>query len=330
MRSRPGTRDLSPEDASEHLAGLTRTPGFACFPRKFKKIDSVLRGNTAHETCTAIRLFGARLSIIAPAYPALGRTSVQGVIHVRDLHGKRQIPALEAFRAANLNPLHLTPDAWQKRGAEEIFELALRQHSGIVYSDAAEQHELGSMVRSAAGQNEDILWIGSGGLAHALAASSPPHVSVPPVAKRGTVLVFVGSDHPVSQRQLAHLREHTDVTVWVPGTRSADAAGAIVLPVACERTTEREISRFAGQFQTASISCLFMTGGDTAALVCRALEIQALDLHVEFAPGLPQGIAVGGRFDGHTVVLKSGGFGEAATVSRVVHQFSRRSEVFVE
>ena len=78
------------------------------------------------------------------------------------------------------------------------------------------------------------------------------------------------------------------------------------------------------------VSCLFMTGGDTAALVCRALGIESLDLEIELAPGLPQGTAAGGRFGGCTVVLKSGGFGESSIMSRLVDQFGHRERCVLE
>ena len=61
-----------------------------------------------------------------------------------------------------------------------------------------------------------------------------------------------------------------------------------------------------------------MTGGDTAHFVCRTLGIHALLLQREFAPGVPLAIAEGGPFDGVSVVLKSGGFGEPDLLCRLL------------
>jgi uncharacterized protein YgbK (DUF1537 family) len=63
-----------------------------------------------------------------------------------------------------------------------------------------------------------------------------------------------------------------------------------------------------------------MTGGDTAHFVCRALDIQALHLEREFAPGIPLATAEGGPFDGVSVVLKSGGFGEPDLLCRLLEK----------
>ena len=327
-----GTRDLPLAEALEQLERVLGAAKLDGAPRLLKKIDSVFRGNTVEEIRATVRSYMAELILIAPAYPALGRTSSGGVIHVRDTHGERQIAALEALREVGLNPLHLQPEVATRMNALEIFEAASRQHGGVVYLDAQEQQELELAARVVAALRGRVLWMGAGGLAHALAAASPSHTVELPAVSRGTLLLFAGSDHPVSHRQLAHLRERTAVTVWAPKLGSLDRPaplGVVLVPVTCGHTTEQEITTLLEKIDPETVSCLFMTGGDTAALVCRALEVDAVDLQVEFAPGIPQGTALGGRFDGRTVVLKSGGFGEDATVSRIVDRFLRRNEVLV-
>ena len=57
-------------------------------------------------------------------------------------------------------------------------------------------------------------------------------------------------------------------------------------------------------------AALFLSGGDTASLVCRAIGAQRIELCAEIVPGVPRGILRGGMFDGLSVVTKSGGFGD--------------------
>ena len=56
--------------------------------------------------------------------------------------------------------------------------------------------------------------------------------------------------------------------------------------------------------------------------VCRALEIERLQVRREFARGVPQCVAVGGPLSGQAVILKSGGFGEVDTLSRIARAFA--------
>jgi uncharacterized protein YgbK (DUF1537 family) len=67
---------------------------------------------------------------------------------------------------------------------------------------------------------------------------------------------------------------------------------------------------------------LVLSGGATAALVCRALEIHAIDLRLEVAPGIPCGLARGGPFHQAPVVTKSGGFGGPDALIRIADFFT--------
>ena len=97
--------------------------------------------------------------------------------------------------------------------------------------------------------------------------------------------------------------------------------GIFLVPVKRGITTELDISSALKWIRPNNISCLFMTGGDTAILVCRALGIQGLQLQDEFAPGLPRGLALGGTLAGSPVILKSGGFGETDVLCRIVEAY---------
>lgn len=63
---------------------------------------------------------------------------------------------------------------------------------------------------------------------------------------------------------------------------------------------------------------LFLTGGDTAIAVCRALEVSAIDVMSEVSTGIPLGKLSGGICPGLRVVTKAGAFGsEQAIVDSV-------------
>ncbi|MGH7267274.1 MAG: nucleotide-binding domain containing protein, partial [Candidatus Rokuibacteriota bacterium] len=62
---------------------------------------------------------------------------------------------------------------------------------------------------------------------------------------------------------------------------------------------------------------LLLTGGETAASVCRALGATGLALRGELEPGLAVAALADGPFAGLVVVTKAGGFGDAETLARI-------------
>lgn len=55
---------------------------------------------------------------------------------------------------------------------------------------------------------------------------------------------------------------------------------------------------------------LVLTGGDTAVSVCRALGAAGVKVRDEVAPGVPLGQLIGGTWDGTSIVIKAGSFGD--------------------
>ena len=66
----------------------------------------------------------------------------------------------------------------------------------------------------------------------------------------------------------------------------------------------------------AKVRRLFVTGGESAFAICRALEIPALDLMAELEPGVCLAQTVT-REGGRLLAVKPGGFGGTATWVRV-------------
>jgi uncharacterized protein YgbK (DUF1537 family) len=158
--------------------------------------------------------------------------------------------------------------------------------------DAATDADLRLLVQAGFATGRRILWAGSAGLASALAEEmlGPVQPPQPPPPVTGEVVFCIGSDHPVTLAQRALLLQR--------GYRVVTAA---------------EVSDPAGP--------LLITGGDTAALVCRALRADAIELEGEILTGLPWGRIAGGPFDGLPVATKSGAFGAPDALLRVAAFF---------
>ena len=311
------SRDLPIADAEARIQNIAaRLPPGA---ELFKKIDSVFRGNTIVEIVATLRYAHFGLAIIAPAYPVLGRTVRHGVLHIHDAFEDRTLPVMERLADTGCSLTTLPADLPTDEVAA-ILRSSLTKPKPAILCDAVHQDDLARVVGAARSLGTHILWIGSGGLAQAIAAEFPQSNSKPSTLPRtGHTIFFIGSPHPVTRRQIDHLHQTNRIEEHRPDATQPSARD-LLFQVVLGETSAGDIRRAVAAYDPAQVACLFMTGGDTAHFVCRALDIQALHLEREFAPGIPLATAEGGPFDGVSVVLKSGGFGEPDLLCRLLEK----------
>jgi len=264
-------------DLAEAVCRLRRLAGQVKAKFLFKKIDSTLRGNTTIEILAALDVFGCELAVVNPAFPAMGRIVEKGHLRVTTDPSFRPIDIPAALRVA----------------AGAAFD------SRFTTFDAIEQADLVAKAEAMFADPRKILWVGSAGLASALArlvGSGEPFDL--PVPRPGPALFCIGSDHPVTVEQVRRL--------------AAARPGHVVLRVGR--------GRFDG-VRGIRPSALVLSGGDTASLVCRSIGVESIDLRRELAPGIPAGILHGGALDGIPVVTKSGGFGAPDDLIHIADYF---------
>ncbi len=316
-------------------------------PYIYKKIDSTLRGHPGAELAAVMDALGLDRALVAPAFPAQGRTTVGGqqlvdgtpVEHTpfghevlcSDLTALFQLSQMGApARLIDLNQVRGGPDA--------ICETLDPARSEVVIADAETNADLAAIVQ--AGLRCDMrLWCGSAGLARALADALPrpryqaSHPAIPP-RRDSPVLVIAGSRHARTARQV-EVAQGWGATIIRPTPGSLEGNA-----VAVERTVKRASRRLADDehviLTTADlddsslgsqvvadalaemtrrlvaeghVGGLVLTGGDIAAAVCDALGGSALWLRGETQPGIAWGILLGGLSPGLPVVTKAGGFG---------------------
>jgi D-threonate/D-erythronate kinase len=291
------SRTLAQHEAAEQVA---RTTLFllsrANAPTLFKKIDSAARGHIGAETIAALDASGAVIAIVAPAFPAAGRTVLNGVLTIRDAANQDITVSLRDL-FLNTDPTQIavlptTPTPALEQGIAQAIASGIR----ILLCDAQIQSDLEHLAAAAFRHPHSILWTGSAGLAHALAATLPHLHQAKPIAPgcTGRTLLFVGTDHPVTTLQISHLEAD-------PGTPPHS-----IHRVDWTTPSPRDIQV---AFASVPTSALILTGGETAAFVLRALDASGILLAGELAPGIPWGVLEGGAADGCMVVTKSGGFG---------------------
>ncbi len=281
----------------------------------------MFRGNTYCEIEATIQSFPRHFTVIAPAFPAVGRTTSDGFVHVHDVSCEHSIPVRQQLHENGLNPEWITAGQHPEVIRQAMLQ-SLQDGCSTVFCDALQDEDLASVVQAAKSLNRPILWIGSAGLAHALASQIPTCALPKTLPAKGSVLLFVGSTHPINQKQVKALREQFKVADW-PSTNDAPPTSSIFfLNILNGVTTPEDVQTAVAEIDPAGVGCLFMTGGDTAHMVCQALGVESIHLQQEFAPGVSQGTAIGEAFSGCSIILKSGGFGDANLLHCIAQTFN--------
>jgi D-threonate/D-erythronate kinase len=316
----------------------------------YKKLDSTLRGNVAAELAAA--LGGARRDrvIVAPAFPAAGRTTVGGVQRV---HG---VPVDETEMAKDPgNPVReahvpgLLAGAFSSVGALGVEDLAdpelvrrtLEDYQCVV-ADAERDADLEALVR-AVPDPARVLWAGSAGLALALGSVYPGPCAGTAGVQRAQVrpvLVVVGSLSGVAREQVRRLveacgavgvpvdgKEPNAVHKAVEAARKALGGGTCAVvhsPEERKASSESVLGELAEVAALLSEEELFeglvLTGGATAVAVARRLGASGIRLEGEVETGIPMGALIGPR--SYPVVTKAGGFGGPDTLEGAVEALS--------
>ncbi|MEY4748375.1 MAG: hypothetical protein RIQ60_589 [Pseudomonadota bacterium] len=228
------SRDV-PADTLERLL-QPALPWFASADLAFKKVDSLLRGNTFAECAYLARAVGFDGVVFAPAFPGQRRVTLAGQQRLVAADAGRTPPPqdqvgpsmVEAFAALGLDCRTSThPPGPAPDGARPLVWIP------DVRSDADLQRVARLATEPASPLGGRWLWCGSAGLAQALAAqlgwglrqadrqlqapTEPPVQTAiagttppPPHEQRPAwrqVLMLGASHHPVVRRQWQHLRQ---------------------------------------------------------------------------------------------------------------------------
>jgi uncharacterized protein YgbK (DUF1537 family) len=291
------TRTSTQQQAAAQVARtMSLLRSRAIDPIFFKKIDSAARGHIGAETVAALDASGTAIALVAPAFPDAGRTVLNGVLTIHDAANQDTTTSLrDLFPSVDPTQIAILPTATGPRLEQGIVQ-AIASGIRVLLCDARTQPDLECLALAAFRLPHPVLWTGSAGLAHALAATLPNSTQTKPItpSRTGRTLLFVGTDHPVTALQVSHLEAH-------PHTP----------PNAIHRVdwTNPSPANIRASFTAKPTAALILTGGETAAFVLRALDASSILLAGELARGVPWGILEGGAADGCIVVTKSGGFG---------------------
>lgn len=354
------TRAGEPHEAASAMERLVRTHARGNDLLIYKKIDSTLRGNVAAELKALLAARNSDMgegahavAVLAPAFPATGRTTVGGSQFVNGMplcktdlwqHERRSPPEslIEMTREAGLRPALVELSAIRGSNLREIMTNLARE-ADVLVCDAETDEDLRAIASASVTLGHGTVWVGSAGLAAhlpraaGLQRKAPPH---PALLSRGPTLFVVGSGSSVSRQQARFLEFRPDVISLriAPGVlrggedlpewqanraaleRAFGAGVDVLLTLRAEGSVESEreplLAAAMGEMLrpfSNSVGAVVITGGETARAVFRAWDIQGMQILGEVEPGLPFSITAGWSRQ-LPVLTKAGGFGRPETL----------------
>ena len=331
------TRDRQAGDVGE----IVRLAGTQQAEVTLLKLDSMLRGHVREALEGMLLARPEALLVVAPALPAMGRTTVDGAQLVDGQPtGRRLLDLLEGMPTTLL---HLPA----VRG--DLTAALARITTPIVVLDAETDQDLAGAASAARQSRRAVTWAGTAGLATAVAASmGAPRHGLPPgpaVIGPGSSVTVIGSATSAARAQADSLAAAGATPISVPARellsaphpalaalrrRIADAASRADVVVSLQEphlsgSDHELIDRLAVVVADAVglASLLVLTGGATARAVLTSHQVERLDLRAEVEPGVVLSQAPGG--DLH-VITKSGSFGDAHTLTRSVQSVRRGAQ----
>lgn len=321
------TRDVAPDTLPQRLAGVL--DWFTGGGLAFKKVDSLLRGNTFAECAWLARAGGFDGVVFAPAFPAQQRVTLEAQQLVLRAADGQRTPAgpsiAEAFAAEGL----------RVRAPGQAGE-----GPPVWVPDVLTDADLHQLAKRAVPGPEALpgrwLWCGSAGLAHALAAAfgrsasqgrAAPVADAPARARPAGVLMLGASHHPVVRRQWERLRRAWPAALQVVAgdeQQFADVCQALAHPfdvAALELSParvldaaqaaallERQFTELVAQVRRPGL--VLVVGGDSLLAMCRATGATSLRTLAADRPGWGHAVLVGGTWDGVECHSRSGAFGD--------------------
>ncbi|MEP3145556.1 four-carbon acid sugar kinase family protein [Qipengyuania citrea] len=266
----------------------------------YKTVDSTLRGHVRAEIDAALKVSGRKKLVFAPAFPEAGRTTRNGIQLVDGVPVDQSRYARDPVHPATTSVLaDFVPS-----DARSAFLL-----------DAETQDDLDTQI-AAISNPHDVLWVGSPGMAQALAAriSSERPPVVPTTSRK--VLVVVGSANAVSHEQCDLVEKVLGISVLrAPTARTQDSPG----------TLHKLVQAAISALETGDFGAVIATGGDTMEAILDGLGIHCFTLSGEFEAGFPVGLSSHG---GRPLILgmKAGGFGTADTLANAAKHLTKFKE----
>ncbi len=234
------TRCLGPEQAVHEAARLLRKHCSDGSILLYRKFDSTLRGHVGAELAKTIELRramnpsdGRIVAVFAPAFPAAGRTTINGrqLLHRKPLEetaiAQLEDTAVNSDLCALMRKAHLRPALIGLSLIRGEFEAlrnsmkALADDADVLVCDAETDEDLRAVAEASMILGRGTVWAGSAGLARFLPSAAGLTGSLANLSHRTfathPALFVVGSGSPTSREQAEFLAAKSDtIAIRIP------------------------------------------------------------------------------------------------------------------
>jgi D-threonate/D-erythronate kinase len=292
--------------------------------------------------------------LVCTANPAAGRTVVDGVVRINGVPLDRtdfrhdpiwpaltgSIPALLCTQGSAAAAQWRLDDLRSGR-CRLAAETGPAEPPRIIIADAETTADLAMVAQAAAAAAAGTVFAGSSAFALALACTWPAAEALPlvlPPVARGC-LVVCGSRHPASRQQLDRLQRDGTCPVFLlsgaggevdgmrervgPALERGAAAIGLAAPAGAERDPRQLLALIAAAavkvIDACPVELVYLTGGETAAAVCRGCRVRTLEIGAELDPGVARCLARREHGRPMQLVTKPGGYGAADSIQRTLH-----------
>jgi uncharacterized protein YgbK (DUF1537 family) len=350
------SRSLSAEAAvARHLDVL------ASFPMSgralFKKIDSTLRGQPAAEIAATLARLGSGLervfAVLAPAFPATGRTTIDSRVLVHGMvleetelwqrdHTYLNADLVDVLATAGVRSEKVTLAAVRGGNLEARLAGIADEGNVVAVCDAETEHDLSLIAEAGLHASPASVFIGSAGLAHALAILDRTSGAEPlriPASKFGTLTVvgsLAGASRAGARRlkatgAVAHFPVEPETLTGGDVNRAKMAAsvmerlaagGDALVEISLNNSPNMSLGLQLAQNLAAAlkvaapvIGAFAATGGETAAALLSGFGVNGIRLADEIEPGVSLGLTLGSL--SVPVATKAGAFGDENSLVRI-------------
>ncbi len=283
------SRSLSPDDAASRVRKALKALKEFKPDYTYKKIDSTLRGNIGSELEVCLSELNLDYIPVCAAFPAMGRTTLDGVHYV---DGKIITDTHYASDASS--PVH-------ESNIRKLLTAQMEHPEKIEIKDAVNDKDMLQISLSGKGNFFAGASAWAGFLADTWMASrrNPEPVVFSPVP----VLIFSGSLNPVTRQQINYYNKvkkdsSKDFLIMTPSARKSGAL--------------KKTARQARKIFLKSYTRALLAGGDTADEFLKELDADSFKVISSPMPGVSLISCRDWLF-----ILKPGGFGEEDTIVRL-------------
>lgn len=362
------SRFLSPQSAYENVRNIMLA--FLSYqPKKiYKKIDSTLRGNVGSEIDAMLDVTGYEIACVASASPRNGRTVRDGICFVHETPvseteiGKDPFTPVLTSSVVNIIgsqtkrcimqiPLQVIRTPLDK-SVQYLLEM-IAVGAKIFVTDAETSDDLKRVYTMFSMVNEQVLYVGSAGLFHAMNGNvagmgEVSKKSLVPMSQEPKTLVVVGSLMKRTMQQVTYLNENHKIRIHQINTSEIlkiknDAYLDVLLAAISESFKESSTvvlktdRKYIGNPEMATqvgaalgnlvqksiekihLDVLVVTGGDTAKNVLKKIGVNSYRLLGEVLPGVPLAkIQLNPKNHEMLFVTKAGSYGEPDVLKQVV------------